>query len=113
MVEALEIEFIESRFFDHQTYPSFIVLFWKIHYELSQLLAECDRKLLRHNRQIIDNSEDILEPSRLAEELSLSVPLSRDLYPVSLVLRCNIRVNKIYPLLGAQDRNFLQDRTSI
>ena len=86
MIEALEIKFVEGRFFDHKTYPSFVILFWKIHDELRQLLAKRNRQLLRHNRQIIDDSEDVLEPSRLAEELSLCVPLPSNLYPVGLVL---------------------------
>ena len=64
---------------------------------------------MRHNRQIIDDSEDVLKSSRLAEELSLCVPLPRNLYPVGLVLRCGVRVDKIDSLLSAQNGNLLQD----
>ena len=87
MIEALEIKFVKSRLFDHQTYATLIVMFGKVNYELCQLLPKSGWKGLCCDRETINDSEHVLQASRLSIELSLSISLASNFDAIRLVFR--------------------------
>lgn len=86
VVEALEVELVQGGLLDHQADSALVKVFGQVDDELCQLLAEGCRQGLRCDRQVVDDAEHILQPSGLAVQLTLCVPLSRNLDAIGLVL---------------------------
>ena len=113
MIKTLEIKFIESGLFYHKSDATFIVVLWKINNELGQFLPKGSWKRLCCYRQVVNDPEHILQTSRLAIKLSLSISLPGNLNTIGLVLSSQFRIYQPEALMSAKDRNFLKHSASV